>query len=293
MQLHSNPLTRLVRAALPRAVRNAIRKPSTSLARMMSKWRRWCGEVVEVEVQPDWTVKCHPMCAGEFSVFQTDPEQEPEMRGFIRLATPGMQFIDVGTHWGIFTLAALNYGGPEARVLGIEASDQAAKVLRDNLAINHSTDRVIVINAACGDRVGELKMLTTGAGGADYFVVPAEERPDTVAVPLVSVDHLVVSHSFVPTHLKVDVEGFEEEVLVGARETLSKHRPLLFLELHTNLIRQRGRQPETVLKELISLGYTSWQKLDGSPISAEALAAAAESQAAAGHNLRFVAQHHS
>jgi FkbM family methyltransferase len=221
------------------------------------------------------------MCEGEFSVFQNDPEQGEEMKNFIGMASPGMQFLDVGTHWGIFTLAALHYGGPQARVLGIEASDEAARIFRDNLKINQVTDRVSVINAACGDQVGELKMLTTGAGGADFFVIPTEERPDTVVVPLVSVDHVVEKHGFIPTHLKVDVEGFEEEVLIGARQTLSQHRPLLFLELHGHLIRPRGKRPEAVLEELQRLGYTRWQRLDGSALSAEDLAAA-------GHSMRFV-----
>lgn len=284
MPSNTNLVTKLARALLPRSVRNAIRRPGASIERLKSRWKRLRGEVSEVAVMPDWTVKCHPMCAGEFSVFQWDPEQGCEMKNFISLAAPGMKFLDVGTHWGVFTLAALHYGGPDARVVGIEASDEAAKVLRDNLTINQANGRVTVINAACGDHVGELKMLTTGAGGADFFVVPAEERADTVTVPLVTVDHVAEKHSFIPTHLKIDVEGFEEEVLAGARETMSKHRPLLFLELHGHLIRPRGRRAETVLEELIRLGYSGWQKLDGSPLSAAELAAA-------GHSMRFTARH--
>jgi len=271
MQIRSSVLVNLVRSILPRGVRNAIRKPGTSLDRLNSRWKRFRGEVAQVEVIPGWTVKCHPICTGEFSVFRNDVQQEPEMQCFARLSCEGMRFIDVGTHWGVFTLAALHFGGPQARVLGIEASDSAAKIYRDNLHINEVEGRVIVVNAACGDRVGELKMLTTGAGGADYFVIPATDRADTISVPLVSVDHVVKEHSFSPTHLKIDVEGFEEEVLQGARRTLLEARPIIFLELHGDLIRQRGTRPEAVLEKLSAAGYTEWQKLDGSPLSMEEL----------------------
>ncbi|MBL9131443.1 MAG: FkbM family methyltransferase [Verrucomicrobiaceae bacterium] len=281
MQLHSTALRSIVRTVLPRPVRNAIRKPGASWERLMSKWKRLRGAVAEVEVIAGWKVKCHPMCEGEFSVFQKDPRQAPEMLNFSRLASPGMQFLDVGTHWGVFTLAALHFGGQGARVIGIEASDAAARVYRDNLSINKVTDRVTVINAACGDHVGELKMLTTGAGGADFFVVPAEERPDTVTVPLVTVDSVVEQHGFKPTHLKIDVEGFEEEVLKGATRTLADIRPVLFLELHGDQIHERGLSPETVLLQLEQLGYTVWQSLEGQTLTRADFAPH-------GYNVRFV-----
>lgn len=35
-----------------------------------------------------------------------------------------------------------------------------------------------------------------------------------------------------PTHIKIDVEGREVNVLEGARETLKKYRPILYIELH-------------------------------------------------------------
>lgn len=252
---------------LPRNVRNAIRRPGITIQRLISKLGRLRGKTIEVQVLPDWKVSCHPICWTEFSVFSTDAEQELELQCFARQASPGMQFMDVGTHWGVFTLAALHYGGLDARVVGIEASDEAVKIYRDNLTINHVQDRVVVVNAACGASEGYIKMLTTGAGGADYFVVPAEERADTVVVPQVSVDSVVEAHGFQPTHMKIDVEGFEEEVLRGAVKTMQTLRPFLFLELHGPLIRQRGFSPQTVLDQLTACGYTRWQHLDGSMLT--------------------------
>lgn len=284
MQFQSDPFTTIVRHAVPRSLRNALGRPGITLSRLRAKWRRLLGNVSEAQVTRDWRVKCHPMCVEEFGVFHGDPDQAQEMESFIRRVTPGMQFLDVGTHWGIFTLAALHFGGPGVYVIGIEASDNAAKVCSDNLSINGFAKRVTLINAACGDSVGELRMLSNGAVGADFFVVPAEERPDTVTVPMVTVDSVVAKHGFTPTHLKVDVEGFEEEVLKGARETLSILRPVLFLELHGHLISQRGREPERVLDLLRTLDYTDWQDLDGKPLDSRALAAV-------DFKARFVAKH--
>ena len=265
------PLANLLRAVIPRTIRNALRRPGASLRQLFQRWNYARGKVEEVRILPGWTVRCHPICVDEFGVFQRDAEQELEMQCFARLSAPGMHFLDVGTHWGVFTLAALHFGGGEVRVMGIEASDAAARVYRENLVLNSAGDRVTLINAACGDRVGELKMLTTGAGSADYFVHADENRPDTITVPQVSIDHAVSTRGFVPSHLKIDVEGFEEEVLVGARNTLTTHRPILFLELHGDFIRQRHRRPEAVLDLLKSMNYGCWQRLDGGPLDFESL----------------------
>jgi FkbM family methyltransferase len=252
----------LIRTIIPREVRNALRRPRVTFSRMIAKIRRFAGSVSIVKVTDDIVVNCHPLCVGEFSVFGSEPEQRAEMQVFVRSLHPGMRFLDIGAHWGVFTLVAMKVGGPGSRAICIEPSDQAAKVLHENLCLNGVQALVSVVNSACGERVGELQMLTTGAGGADYFVVPSEERPDTIAVTQVSADSVCESAQFQPTHMKVDVEGFEEEVLLGARRVLAKFKPHLYLELHGNLIHRRGKNPLAVLDILQEAGYPIWISVD-------------------------------
>jgi len=62
-----------------------------------------------------------------------------------------------------------------------------------------------------------------------------------------------------PTHVKIDVEGFEESVLRGGRRLLqSESAPLLFLELHNDMIRAGGRRPEAVLDLVDEFGYQTF-----------------------------------
>ena len=74
--------------------------------------------------------------------------------------------------------------------------------------------------------------------------------------PAISLDELARQVGRSPTHVKIDVEGFEGAVLEGGREVLSGHpAPLLFLELHNQILRDRGEDPKAVLTLLERQGY--------------------------------------
>lgn len=276
-------ITQIARLLIPRSVRNALRRPRTTLERLRAKAQHLVGATASAKLAEGCEVKCHPMCVGEFSVFTTVPEQVCEMKIFAQKATPGMNFMDVGAHWGAISLAALHFGGPSARVVAIEASTEAARILSINARLNGLDDRITLVNAACGDRSGTIRMLTTGAGGADYFVVPAEDRPDTIAVRQVSVDDTCRDHNFQPTHLKIDVEGYEEEVLIGAQATLRDLHPVVFLELHGDLIRKRGRNPGASVEILRRAGYRQFLSAEGDPLDDAKIAER-------GFNIRMMAQ---
>jgi hypothetical protein len=118
-------------------------------------------------------------------------------------------------------------------------------------------------------------MVAAGAGSVGYFFGTDEDRPDAEDVPSVTLDSLVRATGLTPTHVKIDVEGFEGEAIAGGREALSAHRPAVFLELHGAYLRRRGKDPAAVLGQLIDLGYRRF-------LSGERPMAPAE---AAGHEL--------
>ena len=85
----------------------------------------------------------------------------------------------------------------------------------------------------------------------------------------VTVDDLTLQNG-APTHLKIDVEGHEAAVLRGARTTLNQHSPLLFLELHNEIVAREGGDPNAALDELAQLSYSTFA-LNGNPIEKAAL----------------------
>ena len=58
-----------------------------------------------------------------------------------------------------------------------------------------------------------------------------------------------------PDLIKMDIEGAEIDVLVGAREICLRHGPTLLIEYHERRLRRQGRDPAQLLSLLSTYGY--------------------------------------
>jgi hypothetical protein len=106
------------------------------------------------------------------------------------------------------------------------------------------------------------------AGAADDAPAAgaAVDAPEVVEVPMRSIDDLCGEMEFQPDLIKIDVEGYELGVIQGARATLERHRPLIFLEIHPDHLRRLGHSPRQVVELLAGLGYR-FHGLGGAPLS--------------------------
>jgi FkbM family methyltransferase len=250
--------THFAHSFMPRTVRNWLRKPSRSLRYVIDRVSFSCGSLSVVPMPGDWSIKCHPASRAHFEVFRNDPSQAKEFAAFLSFSRIGMQLLDIGAHHGFFALAAIRVGGPTAKVLCLEPSPEAAKILRANVHANNSDGQVQILEVAAGQRDEAVRMLTTGPFGADYFVVPGGPRTDTTLVQSRSIQSSLDETGFHPTHVKMDIEGYEYEVVEASIETLSELKPILYLELHGQYLRQRDRDPAVVIENLRKAGYTSF-----------------------------------
>lgn len=248
-------LTALARAVLPRRVRNALRAPGRSLAWMVNDLR----PPLTLAVRPDFSLRC-PRNAAEhaFHLQTADPEQAVEFDDFRRVLRrlPHVALVDIGCHFGIFCFAAAHDAGRTARTLAVDPSREADQMVRRIAELNGWTPQVSFIRAAAGDRDGELELVETGATGAGYLVQPHGHPPsERTRVPLLALDTLAERLGEAPTVVKIDVESFELEVLRGGPKTLAGARPVLFIELHNAMMRERGVDPAAVLDQLAAYGY--------------------------------------
>jgi FkbM family methyltransferase len=263
----------LLRWLLPRPVRNWLRSPARSLTRAWDEARYGVGYRPTLALRPGWPLVCHPAARRAIERPQReDPVQTAELDGFIAACRPDMVLFDLGAHFGVFSFAALHFGGPTSRAVAVDPSPEAVRMLDLGIRLNRVGDRLTVVHAAAGERPGWCDMLPVGVIADGYYVTPEPERArrDLVRVRAVTVDELIQQTGLRPTHLKIDVEGAEAAVLRGARGVLaSDPMPLVFLELHSDMTRRAGGDPQAAVSELTTLGY-GLTTPGGDPVTPEA-----------------------
>jgi FkbM family methyltransferase len=266
----------LLRQIVPRSLRNWARSPSRSLQRAWDALLHATGADATLELRPGWHLICHPAVARAIERPQrNDPAQIRELNGFITACRPGMLLLDLGAHFGLFSFAALHFGGPAARAVAVDPSPDAVGMLALGARLNGVTQRLTLVQAAVGEQSGWQEMLPVGVIADGYYITPEADRVrrDLVRVRVVTVDELADAFGFRPTHLKIDVEGAEGSVLRGARRTLSTDpAPTIFLELHNDMVRRAGADPLDTVAELEQLGY-ALQTPEGAAMAREAAVA--------------------
>jgi FkbM family methyltransferase len=154
-----------------------------------------------------------------------------EMGFLLHLLRPNDLFLDVGANIGSYTILAASVC--RARVIAFEPDPASARVLRRNIAVNHLSALVDVREAALGGVHGQIAF-TVGLDTMNRVAGPGDQSVQLV--PISRLDD--IPDTATPTLIKMDVEGFEEQVLSGASRVLESPALLAVQsELCTPMIR--------------------------------------------------------
>jgi FkbM family methyltransferase len=152
-------------------------------------------------------------------------------RNFLeRLFQPCDLFIDVGAHWGFFTLQAATHPAGDVKVIAFEPDPTNASILYRNASDHGLTDKVVVICSACGDVVDIAPLVTNSTMMHSINGVglkPPFARGPSKWVPIVTLDRALVQFPTLTNTriiLKVDAEGFEPQIIDGAKSILQGGR---------------------------------------------------------------------
>lgn len=170
----------------------------------------------------------------------------------------GGVFYDIGANIGLFGLLVAARGRQNGvRVVCFEPEPSNARRLKENVMLNGVEGVVTVEQAGVGAAPGKIRLFLAGYIGDHSMLADRKGGGESVEVPLVSIDEYCRTHGS-PTAMKIDVEGFELEVLRGASETLrSGVVKDIFLELHVEQLKAAGIDPAQVYRFVEERGFRS------------------------------------
>lgn len=162
----------------------------------------------------------------------------------------GFVFFDIGANMGLYAATCARMFAP-GRVHAFEPAPMSAQVVR-KIARSNRLD-LEVFEVAVGDTNGVASLHLSDKSDASNSLVPGFKKSSgSIEVSTVRLDNHVRSTGAAPDVIKIDVETFEPQVIAGAADTISDHRPVIVLEV----LKRRGHDHgEEITAAMEPFGY--------------------------------------
>ena len=165
--------------------------------------------------------------------------------------------IDIGTNigWTVLNFAKISETG---MVIGFEPDPFNYSVCKSNIDRN-SFSNLLVLPFGLGEAAAQLQMeVRTPENRGGNRIAPSNGK-GSVAVAVKRLDDVEeVSKLSVINLMKLDVEGYELKVLRGAQKIIHRHKPVLFIEVDDNNLRDQGDSATELILFLQSCGYQTF-----------------------------------
>jgi FkbM family methyltransferase len=174
---------------------------------------------------------------------------------------------DVGAHIGLYSLALAKRVGPLGRVVAFEPDSSNFIALKEHVELNGLAGRVELRDTAVGATSCRVRFNARGSSvsAISNSAMQSLDR-DQTTVKCVTLDDVFLGSKL--DLLKIDVEGYEERVIFGAKDLLkdeSRRPRAIFIEVHPYAWPELGTSSRSFLNLLASYDYHV-QDLDGKPI---------------------------
>jgi len=170
----------------------------------------------------------------------------------------GMTVIDIGANVGYYTLIAAELVGETGKVFAFEPEPGNFDLLSRNVKLNKYSN-VDAVQKAVSNCTGSITLYIDRGNFGNRSFAQANILVDGGAVEIesVSLDEFCASHlnGRRLDVLKIDAQGAEGLILMGAKDTLQKYEPTIFMEFEPEMLRNIGTDPLDLLDGFSSIGY--------------------------------------
>lgn len=172
------------------------------------------------------------------------------------LVKPGQTILDIGTNYGTTILQFAKLLNGQGFAYGFEPDPLNFKLCQQNMSLNPFTN-IEVENIGLGNTESSLYLVVDTASnrGGNRISTQIDNREHT-EVKVIKLDSWAITKNLSQVDLlKIDVEGYEYEVLKGGVELLKRFKPTLFIELDDENLRLQQSSALELVEFLQALGY--------------------------------------
>ncbi len=173
----------------------------------------------------------------------------------VELGKHSNHFLDIGANMGFYSIA-LAAENSTLTVESFEPQPSVFEILRANTLLNQFESRIKLHNTGLGNLKDELTMYIprfTGTGGASFKNLHDDEGEATqIRVPVSVLDDIIKTEADL---IKIDVEGCELNVILGAAEIIRLSKPTIMVELLRKWMKPFGHTPQMFLDVMFQQNY--------------------------------------
>lgn len=218
---------------------------------------------------------------GEYGPFKFDPEflfsnysafGNRHNRGFNHLMEnlkSKKTFFDIGAHIGLVSIpAAFNMNQVDSKIIAFEPSDKNHKHLKNHIKANNLSKKIKLYKNLIGEKNCKKNFYFSKDESPLNSIIKVKqiEKYNSQSINQISIDYFCRKSGLFPDIIKIDVEGAELNVLIGAKETIQKYKPTIYLSVHPSHLIELGFDLDQ-LKNLINLFEYKIEDFNGNKIS--------------------------
>jgi FkbM family methyltransferase len=200
-----------------------------------------------------------------FSRLRDNAYEPEEWRCMQRYCHAGNVVLDVGANIGILSIFFSRLVGAGGRVWAFEPNPHTFPRLIENLRLN-GCENVMAVQSLVSEKAGvsDFYVAPWGRFNPMSAMLPLDERAQRITTPTLALDDLLPSVDRVD-YVKVDVEGAEVRVLMGAAGIMERFRPAVQVEVHGMYMDAFGTNVAALFELMAERGYAAINVMDFRP----------------------------
>lgn len=175
----------------------------------------------------------------------------------------GNTFLDIGAHFGYFSLLAARIVGKSGRVIAYEPGQKTYRILQQNAA---TRSNISAIQNAVSNTVGQLTFYEFPTLYSEYNSLAIAQfktedwyqslKVEQTIVPTTTIDTLFLEQGIIPQFIKIDVEGAELQVIEGGQQLFQQQAPIVVMEYLEP--KRKNETHQQALALMKTWGYSSY-----------------------------------